>query len=197
MGQLDDHSDDRVKRRGSPAPLTAAVLAAIVERPSHGYEITTRINRRMGTDWALRSVYDALARLQKDKLLSSEEQKTRGERSSWKRVYYATELGEQTRAAWSHEGQVLPKRRVDRAWIVFSSPDEADQILAKLDEWEQDCMECLETTKGITCTVIQPTSWSSRMLNVSRNSDREQLEGEIRWIKRTRREIEEYLAESR
>jgi DNA-binding PadR family transcriptional regulator len=151
----------------------------------------------MGTDWASRSVYDALDRLQKDNLLWSEEQKTAGVRSGWKRVFYATELGEQTRAAWSHEGQVLSKGRVDRAWIVFSSPDEADRILAKLDECEQDCMECLETAKGSTGTVIQPTSWSSRMLNVSRNSDREQLEGEIRWIKRTRREIEEYMAESR
>jgi DNA-binding PadR family transcriptional regulator len=196
MGQLDDHSDDRVKRRGAPAPLTAAVLAAVVERPSHGYEIATRINRRMGTSWAPRSVYDALDRLQRDNLLRSQEQKT-GVRGGWKRVFYPTELGEQTRVAWSYEGQALPKGRVDLAWIVFSSPEEADQILAKLDECEQDCMERLETARGSTSTVIQATSWSSRMLRASRYRDRDQLESEIGWIKRTRGEIEEYLAESR
>lgn len=187
--------DERAKRRGPPSSLTAAVLAAVIEKPSHGYEIATRVNRRMGTEWNRRSVYEVLSRLDKEGLLWSEQERSANVRSGWKRVYRVTELGEQTRAAWTHERQALPEGRADiRAWIVFSSPEESEQILAALDEYEKDCMEMAE---GSTDAMVRRASWRSRMLNLSRDAVREQLEGEIRWIKRARREIQEYLAESR
>jgi hypothetical protein len=44
--------------------------------------------------------------------------------------------------------------------------------------------------------IVQP-SWRSRMLNVTRAAVGEQLQAELRWITRARREIQEYLAQSR
>ena len=35
-------------RRRAPGLLRTAVLAALVEAPAHGYDLTTRLNRRMG-----------------------------------------------------------------------------------------------------------------------------------------------------
>ena len=40
-------------------------------------------------------------------------------------------------------------------------------------------------------------SWRSRMIGATRAAVTEQLQAELRWIVRVRREIEEYLAEAR
>lgn len=176
-----ERSDQRAKRHGRPSSLMAAVLGAVIERPSHGYEIDIRVKRRLGAEWSQRSVYDTLDRLERDGLLLSQRELVAG---GSRRVYQATDIGEQTRAAWTHADI--------RTWILFSRPDESQQILARLDELERDCMVLLE---GSTSIELERPSWISRMLIVSRDTDREQLECEIRWIKRTRREIEEHLAE--
>lgn len=174
--------------------MIAAVLAAVIEKPSHGYEINVRLDRRAGNlKVDRRRVYEALEQLETEGFVRSELDKAEGP-GGWRRVYTATELGEQERAAWIRELQAFPVGRSDiSAWMVFSTPEEAPQILAALDECEKDCMEMAE---GSTETVVRRASWRSRMLNLSRETVREQIEGEIRWIKRARREIEEYLAES-
>lgn len=41
----------------------AAVLAAVTEKPSHGYEITGRLGKRMGRNVDRRRVYEALSQL--------------------------------------------------------------------------------------------------------------------------------------
>lgn len=185
--------DDRTKYERRP--LIAAVLAAVIEKSSHGYEITTRLERRVeNLKVDRRRVYEALNQLEADGLVESAQDKSEGP-SGWRRVYTATELGEQARAAWIQELQALPaERSAISVRMVFSSQEEAPQILMALDEYEKDCMEMAE---GSTEAVVRRPSWRSRMLNLSRETTREQIEGEIRWIKRARREIEEYLAESR
>ncbi len=190
MGQ----PDERAKGQGLPSSLTAAVLAAVIERHSYGYEIHTRVNRRIGADWPLRRVYDVLKRLDREGLVWSEVVLTDAKRR-WRRIYRATDLGEETRTAWTYERHALPEGRADiRAWLVFSSPEEAPQLLVALDEYEKDCIELGE---GNTEVAVPRASWTSRMLSLSREGFREQLRSEIGWINRVRREIEEYLAESR
>ena len=185
--------EKRIKQ-GDLAPFSAAVLAAVIEKPSHGYEIARRLTMRTGTERSLRSVYGALERLEKDGLLRSKPEQARV-RSGWRRTYWPTELGEQVRASWREEGQVpssgLP---IIRAWMVFSAPEEAEQILARLQECEADCLERLESR---TVKEVPRASWTSRMLSLSWDAVREQVEGEIDWIKDARNEITEFLAESR
>lgn len=177
-----NQSDQRAKRHGQPSPQTVAVLGAVIEKPSHGYEIDQRLRRRLGAEWSQRSIYETLARLERDGLLQSAYEQISG---NARRVYRATRLGQQTRASWTHADI--------RSWILFSRPDESRQILARLEDLEHDCMILLEGNVSIE---LDRPSWISRMLIASRDADRERLEGELRWIKRTRHEIEEYMAGS-
>jgi DNA-binding PadR family transcriptional regulator len=184
------------RRRGSAGSLRTVVLAALVEQAAHGYELTNRLNRRMGpvlqTD--TRRVYEVLEQLEKEGLACSVEERASGAPHRPRRVFSATPLGRKTHAGWFGEREPVPLVRADiYALIAFSDPKQAPQLLAKLDEYELDCMEMQE--RAIEADV-ERASWRSRMLNVTRAAVSEQLRGELRWITRVRREIEEYLVQA-
>lgn len=187
--------DERSRRRGSGS-LRTAIVAALVEQPGHGYDLTNRLNRRMGpvlqTDH--RRVYEVLEQLEKEGLASSAEQRVAGAPHRRRRVFSPTALGRQTHAAWFVQREQVQLPRADiYALVAFSEPAQAAQLLAKLEEYELDCMEMREQARE---TEVERASWRSRMLNVTRAAVGEQLQGELRWITRVRREIQEYLADA-
>ena len=111
----------------------------------------------------------------------------------FKRVFQATPVGLQVCAAWMQRGAPAQPMRGDiHAWLVLSRPEEAPDILEKLDAWEQDCMERAEGSKEPPGRAV---SWTDRMFAQDRAAIREQYLCQIRSIKRTRREIRDYLAE--
>lgn len=141
-----------------------------------------------------RRVYEVLEQLAKDGLVSSEEERTDEAPSGWRRVYTATLLGHETHMGWLREREPVPLARADiHALVAFSTPEHAPELLSKLDEYELDCIEMQERAVG---TDVRPVSWRGRMLSMTRAATSEQLAAEIRWIKMTRREIEEYRAEA-
>lgn len=183
-------------RHRTPGSLRTAVVAALIEQPAHGYDLTNRLNRRMGpvlqTD--TRRVYEVLEQLEKEGLACSAEELASGAPHRRRRVFTATELGRQSHADRFVEREPVPLARADiYALIAFSDPEQAPQLLAKLDDYELDCMEMQESA---VATDIGPASWRSRMLHMTRVAVTEQLQGELRWITRVRREIEEYLVEA-
>lgn len=183
-----------IAHRGS---LRRVVLAALVERPAHGYDLTTRLNRRMGAMLQVdtRRVYEALEALEKDGLATSVEEHAAAAPHRRRRVYSSTALGRATRAGWLGERQPLPLGGADiHALVAFSDPAEAPQLLEKLEEYELDCMEMQERT---IAEDLERATWRSRMICVTRAAVCEQLQAELRWITRVRREIEEYLAQAR
>lgn len=187
---------ERSRRRGAGS-LRTAVVAALVEQPAHGYDLTNRLNRRMGpvlqTD--PRRVYEVLEQLEKEELATSVEEAVAGTPHRRRRVFTVTDLGRRTHAGWLLERQPVPLMPADiYALIAFSEPEHAPQLLAKLEEYELDCMEMQESALGAD---IDHASWRSRMLNLTRVAVTEQLQAELRWITRVRREIEEYLAQAR
>jgi DNA-binding PadR family transcriptional regulator len=186
-------SDLAIAHRGS---LRRLVLAALVERPAHGYDLTNRLNRRMGamlqTD--SRRVYEVLEALEKEGLASSVEEQAAAAPHRRRRVYSPTEAGRSARSGWLGERQPLPLGSADiHALVAFSDPSEAPQVLERLEEYELDCMEMQERT---TEENLERASWTSRMIGVTRAAVSEQLQAELRWITRVRREIEEYLAQA-
>lgn len=183
-------------RRSGAGSLRTAVLAALVEQPAHGYELTNRLNRRMGpvlqTD--ARRVYEVLEQLEREGLARSVEEQAAGVRHRPRRVFSATQLGRRVHAGWLGQREPVPLVRADiYALIAFSDPKQAPGLLAKLEEYELDCIEMQEQVIEMD---VERASWRSRMLNVTRAAVTEQLQGELRWITRVRREIEEYLAEA-
>jgi DNA-binding PadR family transcriptional regulator len=189
----------QAKRRSTRQGVTSlktAVLAALVEHPGHGYGIAGRLSMRMGPAWQVESkrVYEVLQELE-DEGMASSVRELSSEEGRLRRVYTATPLAEQERARWMGERQPVPLVRADiHARVAFSRPEEAPQLLKALDEYELDCMEMLEQHVEAD---FRPAAWRGRVLNLMRVAPREHLEGEIRWIMRARREIEEYLAEAR
>jgi len=183
-----------VAPRGS---LRTAVLAALVERPAHGYDLTTRLNRRMGPmlQADARRVYEVLEQLEKEGLATSVEEQAAAAPHRRRRVFSLTASGRSTHSGWLGERQPLPLVGADiHTLVAFSDPAESAQLLQKLEEYELDCMEMQEHT---IVEDLERASWRSRMIGVTRAAVCEQLQAELRWIARVRREIEEYLAQAR
>jgi len=190
MGMV--HRSERSHRRNQGS-LRTAVLAALVEQPGHGYDLTNRLNRRMGPmlQADARRVYEVLEQLEKEGLARSVEEQACGAPHRRRRVFSATELGRDAHASWFGEREPVPLVRADiYALIAFSGPEQAPALLAKLDEYELDCMEMQEQALE---AALDRASWRSRMLVVTRAALTEQLQAELRWIARVRREIDEYL----
>jgi DNA-binding PadR family transcriptional regulator len=191
------HTREEKLRRRSPGSLRTALVAALVERPGHGYDLTNRLNRRLGPVLQAdpRRVYEALEQLEEDGLASSQEMQAAGAPHRRRRVFSATELGRTTYAAWLAQREPVPMVRADiYALIAFSGPEHADDLLAKLDDYEMDCMQMQESAVEID---VEQASWRSRMLNMTRVAVIEQLQAELRWITRLRREIQDYRAQAR
>ncbi len=188
--------DHQPAEQPGPASLATAALAAIVERPSHGWEVTKRINTRMAPTWSFdrRRVYEALNKLEAGGLAWSEAVHDAKAPNGMKRVFHPTARGFEVCAVWLQSGgtPAQPMRGDIHAWMLLSRPEEAPDILDKLAEWEQDCMEKAEASKE---PVDRSVAWSERMLSQHRAAIREQYLCELRCISRARREIEEYLAQ--
>jgi DNA-binding PadR family transcriptional regulator len=187
----------RPAKRRERTTLKTAVLAALIDQPSHGYDIAVRLNMRMGPAWNIdpKRVYEVLERFEEDGLARSIEERAPGTRSGWRRVYHATALAEVVREEWMAERQrvTLVGPHI-RTWIAFARPQDGPRLLARLDEYELDCLEMLERAEE---PEVRPTSWHGRAINMMRGATAEQLRAELRSIARARREIEEHLAESR
>jgi DNA-binding PadR family transcriptional regulator len=184
-------------RRRSPGSLRTAVLAALVEQPAHGYDLTSRLNRRMGPMLQVdaRRVYEVLEQLEKEGLATSVEEQAAAAPHRRRRVFSLTALGRSTHSGWLGERQPLSLQGADiHALVAFSDPAEAPQLLQKLEEYELDCMEMQERAVEED---LGRASWRSRMIGVTRAAVSEQLQADLRWIARVRREIEEYLAQAR
>jgi DNA-binding PadR family transcriptional regulator len=174
-----------------------AVLAALVEAPGHGWDLVQRLRTRVGPAWKVdpQRVYEVLEQLEEEGLAKSVEGRAPGARSRWRRVYSATALGERVRAEWMLERSAVSFVRADiQAQIAFSGPEDAPQVLAALDGYEQDCMEMQQQSAEAE---VRPRAWGSRMINMTGVAVREELLARLRWVKRVREEVEEYLAESR
>jgi DNA-binding PadR family transcriptional regulator len=184
-------------RRRTPGSLRTVALAALVERSAHGYDLTQRLNRRMGPALQAdpRRIYEALEQLEREGLAASVEEAAAGAPHRRRRVFSATELGRQAHEGWLGEREPVSLAGADiHALVAFSAPEQAPQLLEKLGEYELDCMELLE---GAGELEVERGSWPSRMIALTRVAVSERLRAELRWIARVRREIEEYLAQAR
>src|SRR5215831_11781124 len=105
---------ERLRRR-SPGSLRTAVVAALVEQPAHGYDLTNRLNRRMGPVLQAdpRRIYEVLEQLEKEGLAHSTEQHAAGAPHRPRRVFSATERGRAAYAGWLGEREPVPLARAD------------------------------------------------------------------------------------
>lgn len=132
------------KRRRVGNLLALAVLAALVERPRHPYEIAAVLRARgkdqdMPIKWG--SLYTVVANLERHGLLAAVESGRQGRRPE-RTVYRITEAGRAELVDWTRELIAVPEREQPRFEAGLSvlgvlAPDEAlDLLRQRLDRLE-------------------------------------------------------------
>lgn len=177
--------------RGSSAPLRASLLALVLERPTHGYDLANRLADRLGPSWSIvpKDIYRLLEGLEEDGLLSLSEEREEGRRQV-RLVYYPTERTAPALEAWMDA--LIPKEpmRVGiRAKVAFARESDARPLVLALRAYEQECLRLLQLAP------LGPSvpTWKGTLLDCTRDAVDAQLRCEVEWARRTRRRIEEHL----
>lgn len=148
MEQLRGQFDRKVGMRMGRGDVRAAVLALLVEKPMHGYQIIREIEERSEGAWkpSPGSVYPTLQLLADEGLIAVEE-------SGGRKTYSLTDAGRavadvatDTKAPWESQNErrggrtsALPKAGVDLAQAVAvvgrtGSPEQVKQAVTVLEE---------------------------------------------------------------
>lgn len=186
------------RRQMSGSPLRGALLAILVgedERPLSGYRLATLVERRLGPAWRVTrpSVYGALKRLEKDKLVSAGSREGAAREGDGQLLYLPTGRAQAAVEAWMASPVVKEPVRADlAARIAMSDTRHARQLLQALDAYERECFEMLRKTSEAE---VPMGSWAGLAMNLSRIAADESLQAELRWVAVARRWIEEFLAE--
>lgn len=181
--------------RGSSTALRGGLLALVLERPSHGYELANRLADRLGKTWqvVLKDTYRLLEGLEEDGLLSVSEEREAGRRQR-RLVYYPTDLTAGAVSSWMET--LVPKepmRMGIRAKVAVAREQDARSVLLALRAYEQECLRMLRLAP-LAASVL---SWKGILVDCTRDAVDTQLRCEVEWARRTRRRIEEYLARDR
>jgi DNA-binding PadR family transcriptional regulator len=181
--------------QSSCSPLQGVLLSIIDEtqQPLHGYRLTTLAYRRLSPAWDItrQSVYGALKRLEREKLIESAGRD--GPRGS-RKLYAPTARTEAARAEWMESPLSRDPARGDiQARLAVSRVDDAPRLLRALDAFEQDCFAMLRETSEAE---VPMGSWSGLTLNLTRTSVDERLHADLRWIATARQWIADFLSET-
>jgi DNA-binding PadR family transcriptional regulator len=172
------------------SPIPAAVLAAVIEKPGHGWDVASRASRRIGSSWRIdrKHIYSYLDRLEEQGLIRSQKERA-GLKDEPLDVYYPTEKGEEARREWRTmplKQGVAPSDMDVR--LLFSTKEDIPDLLERFDERQEQLLEEIETAEaGETPNV----SYLAMVINAQRSSVERRLRAELEWLEDTRRELEQ------
>lgn len=179
--------------RGRLRGLRGATLALIVERPGHGYELTHRLNRRLGPTWQIepKQIYPILDDLTRAGLVTYSGQPNPGRPRQMRVVYRSTEAAPDALRRWMRsELEMVPLRPDVIARIASARPGDAQELLRVLDEYEAELLRLLEANDEADAVV---RSWRSLLLAIARGHTDSYLQGEFQWVVVSRRRIREFV----
>jgi DNA-binding PadR family transcriptional regulator len=183
---------DKRWMRGSSTSLRGALLALLLERPGHGYDLANRLRERLGNSWAINRtyIYSLLDELELDGLIVGRvEPVRRGGRMLV--TFHPTEL---TPLALSQWMQTLTPREPVRiglqAKIAVAREQDAPHLLGALREYERECLQLLESAPA---SLAMRRHWRMLVLDCARDAVDGQLRAEVEWTRRTRQRIAEHL----
>jgi DNA-binding PadR family transcriptional regulator len=176
-------------RLDGKSPIRAAVLAALIEAPAHGWDVARRANLRMGSAWRVdaRHIYPYLKQLEADGLVCSEQQTF--ERQPYVRdVYYPTEKGKQARRDWL---ATRPRTNVFRSELHvrlgFSTEEDIPDLLRALAERRLDILEEIEENAACETPRI---SYAGSIMSLQCSAVDKRLKAEMEWIDEACSELE-------
>ena len=173
------------------SPLTGALLALLVQGPSHGYELASRLQRQLGSSWPIHgtSLYRMLKRMHKDGLIATE---PAGESNPGKIVYSPTDLAVPAVAAWMDsplppgDGQLQLQAR-----MVVARREDLPRLLVALDGYEK---ELFARRTKIEAGRPDRRQLRSAMMFLVREAPIQRINGELLWVDLSRRTIRSLMA---
>lgn len=139
----------------------------------------------------LKDIYRLLEGLEEDGLLLPKDEREPGRRRA-RVVYYPTDLTAQAVSEWMET--LIPREpmRVGiRAKVAVAREQDARSLLLALRAYEQECLGLLKLAPAVASV----PSWKGLLVDCTRDAVDAQLRFEVEWARRTRRRVEEYLAQ--
>lgn len=177
----------RVRRQQARAPVNAAVLALVIEKPSYGYEVWQRFDQRFGGLLEVGSsrIYQVVNRLLDEGLI--EEIAGDGGHSSRqpKPRYRATALGTRTHREWlADDLRGDPQRAELHRRLLAIGVDDTHTMLELVGRYEQACLD--EMAELRTAAHTAAAALRDRLIAEER---RLVLEARLKWILFARRQL--------
>lgn len=123
-----------------PSLIDSVILALVVEKPSYGYELHERFERRFGEllSTSLANVYDALSRLEGEEYVEVAGQS--GARGRPRVNFQATVKGIEIHRTWLAEHlREDPQRLELLSRLASTSLRRTDAMLSVIDSYIEDC----------------------------------------------------------
>jgi DNA-binding PadR family transcriptional regulator len=180
--------------RGRLRGLRGATLALLVERPAHGYELTSRLNRRLGGTWRVepKQVYAILDDLAKAQLVTFGEQPNPDRPRQPRVVYHPTPRAPEALRRWMQSAlEAVPLRPDVVARIASAAPGDAQELLRVLDEYEGQLLRLREAPED---AAPAEQSWEELTLALARGHTDGYLRAELRWVAGARRQIRAFTS---
>jgi DNA-binding PadR family transcriptional regulator len=174
--------------------MRGVLLGLLLERPSHGGELASRLIARLGETWRFdpTDVYRLLDQLEKEGLVVSVQEPRRGNERRVRVVYHPTE---QTTVALEYWMETLMPREPVRlslhAKLAVARPEDVPRLLLALRVYER---ECSELEQSVRSSDGEARSWDDLRMDCTRDATQGMLRAEIAWAERTRQRIEAYAA---
>lgn len=181
---------------GAARALRGTLLALIIERPSHGYELAARLSRRLGPSWQVtpKQIYPLLDQLQAGGLVTGAHVAGPDRSRQTKTVYSPTEAARDVLDRWMESGvEKGPLREEMWARVACAGRAHAIQVLDALDRYERQILEQIEANDEDDPPV---RSWSTLMQAIVREQTDAHLRGELMMVTNARRRIKEFVAGS-
>lgn len=183
---------DRKWMKGSH--LKGALLALLLEldEPTYPWKLTTLIGRRLGAAAGddPNVVYKMLQALAAQRLVACTKRTDHEGRSQ--KIYGVTDLTERALSEWMASPITGDTIRTElQTKFAFSRPCDADVLLRTLDTYERQCLDRLGQCLDVG---VEMSSWTGLRMNIASSWTQERLEGELRWIMRTRESMRDYAA---
>jgi DNA-binding PadR family transcriptional regulator len=180
--------------RGSSTSLRGALLALLLERPGHGYDLASRLRERLGRSWFINhtSIYPLLDDLEAEGLIVGRPEPARKGRRVLV-TFHPTNLTAPALSQWMQMLASRPPMRVElHAKIAVAREQDAEWLLRALREYERECLQLLQDTPA---SLAMRRHWQLLAIDCARDAAQGQLRAEIEWARRTRQRIAEHIQE--
>jgi DNA-binding PadR family transcriptional regulator len=176
----------RVRNQRNRAPVGAAVLALVIEKPSHGYEVWQRFEQRFGglLDVGSSRIYQVVNGLLDEGLIEELPGEVDGSRRQPRPRYRATAHGAREHRRWlAEELHDDPRRAELHRRLLAVGADDETTLRALVDRYEQACLDEMARIGG----AHPAAAVRDRLLAEER---RLVLEARLKWILFARRQLE-------